>query len=180
MNYAQLEHAIRAACQVSKDTELYVFGSQAILGSYPDAPPALRASIEVDVQAKNLPETWNRIDGALGEFSDFNRMHGFYVHGLVIEEAAILPEGWKDRTVSVSDEVGTRGGVGLCLEVHDLAASKLAAYREQDREFVTVLLTERMVSPRLLLARMKTASFDEAKKREALRWLQAIVEDLEL
>ena len=53
MRYDQLEHAIRAACDVSGDTELLIFGSQAILGSYPDAPESLRASIEVDVQAKN-------------------------------------------------------------------------------------------------------------------------------
>jgi len=46
MRYDQLEHAIRAACSVSEDTELVVFGSQAILGSYPDAPESLRASIE--------------------------------------------------------------------------------------------------------------------------------------
>jgi hypothetical protein len=178
VNYAQLEHAIRAACEVSGDTEVYVFGSQAILGSYRDAPPALRASVEVDIQAKNFPETWNLIDGALGEFSEFNRMHGFYVHGLVIEEAALLPDGWRDRTVSVSHERGTRGCVGLCLEVHDLAASKLAAYREQDREFVTTLLVERMISPALLLARMKTTSFDEEKKRQAIRWLEAIADEL--
>jgi len=56
MRYDQLEHAIRAACDVSGDTELLIFGSQAILGSYPDAPEALRTSIEVDVQARNRPE----------------------------------------------------------------------------------------------------------------------------
>ncbi|MDZ4169590.1 MAG: hypothetical protein U1E26_08035 [Coriobacteriia bacterium] len=56
MNYAQLEHAIRAACDVSGDCELLIFGSQSILGSYPHAPEALRASIEVDIQPKNRPE----------------------------------------------------------------------------------------------------------------------------
>jgi hypothetical protein len=178
VNYAQLEHAIRAACEVSGDTEVYVFGSQAILGSYRDAPPALRASVEVDMQPKNLPENWELIDGTLGELSDFCNVYHFYVHGLVIEEAAVLPEGWRDRTVSVSDEVGTRGCVGLCLEAHDLAASKLAAYREQDREFVTTLLVERMISPALLLARMKTMRFDEDKKRHAIRWLEATAAEL--
>ena len=69
MRYDQLEHAIRAACDVSGDTELLIFGSQAILGSYPDAPESLRASIEVDVQAKNRPEMTDHIDGALGEES---------------------------------------------------------------------------------------------------------------
>lgn len=41
MNREQLEHAIRAACTVSEDEELIVFGSQAILGQYPDAPSEL-------------------------------------------------------------------------------------------------------------------------------------------
>ncbi|NLT36422.1 MAG: hypothetical protein GXX83_11065 [Gaiellales bacterium] len=52
MRYDQLEHAIRAACDVAGDTELLIFGSQSILASFPDAPHVLRASIEVDVQAK--------------------------------------------------------------------------------------------------------------------------------
>jgi len=55
MRRGQLEHAIRAACHVSGDTELLIFGSQAILGRHPDAPKTLRASIEVDMQAKNHP-----------------------------------------------------------------------------------------------------------------------------
>jgi len=33
MTRDQLEHAIRASCEVTGDTELYIFGSQAILGS---------------------------------------------------------------------------------------------------------------------------------------------------
>jgi hypothetical protein len=178
VNYAQLEHAIRAACDVSQDNEVYVFGSQAILGSYPDAPPGLRASMEVDIQAKHRPETWNQIDGALGELSEFNRMHGFYVHGLVIEEAAILPEGWEDRTVRICDGVGTRGGAGLCLEAHDLAASKLAAFREKDREFVTVLVSERMISPSLLADRIEMMPLETARKRELALWLEATAKDL--
>ena len=50
MTRDQLEHAIRAACDVASDTEVIVFGSQAILGNYPDAPESLRTSIEVDMQ----------------------------------------------------------------------------------------------------------------------------------
>ena len=67
MNRAQLEHAIRAACDVARDSELLIFGSQAILGSFPDAPEALRTSIEVDIQPKNFPENTDLIDGNLGE-----------------------------------------------------------------------------------------------------------------
>lgn len=49
MTREQLEHAIRAACDVAEDTEVFVFGSQAILGQFPDAPEALRQSAEADI-----------------------------------------------------------------------------------------------------------------------------------
>lgn len=130
MRRDQLEHAIRAACEVAGDTELLIFGSQAILGSHPDAPESLRASIEVDVQPRNIPENTDKIDGALGELSMFHQTHGFYVHGVSIE-AAVLPRGWEQRTVAVGDLQGTRGHIGHCLEAHDLAASKLGAGRER-------------------------------------------------
>jgi len=42
MTRDELEHAIRAACEVAGDAEVWVFGSQAILGQFPDASPALR------------------------------------------------------------------------------------------------------------------------------------------
>ena len=55
MTRDQLEHAIRAACEIANDTELIVFGSQAILGTYSDPPESLTTSVEVDVQPKNRP-----------------------------------------------------------------------------------------------------------------------------
>lgn len=99
MTRSELEHAIRAACDVSGDSELWVFGSQAILGSVPDAPAALRRSREVDVCPKNHPEKADLIDGALGELSRFDHAHGFYVHGLTLD-GITLPAGWAKRTVS--------------------------------------------------------------------------------
>jgi hypothetical protein len=38
---AQLEHAIRAACDVVADHEVYVFGSQSILGQFSQVPRTL-------------------------------------------------------------------------------------------------------------------------------------------
>ncbi len=55
MTRDELEHAIRAACDVAEDTEVYIFGSQAILGQHPDAPAALRQSAEADMTPKNRP-----------------------------------------------------------------------------------------------------------------------------
>ena len=177
MRYDQLEHAIRAACDISGDTELLIFGSQSILGSYPEAPESLRASIEVDVQSKNRPEMTEYIDGALGQDSPFHAAHGFYVHGISID-AATLPEGWTGRTIAVSDPVGTKGHTGLCLEAHDLAASKLVAYREKDRVFVATLLSEGMIDGQTLLDRVETLPVTDDVHDRLRRWIEITVADL--
>jgi len=177
MTRDQLEHAIRAACDVSNDTELWIFGSQALLGEFPDAPESLRASIEIDVQPKNRPETVDAIDGALGELSLFHQTHGFYVHGISIE-SAMLPDGWEQRTIPISDLMMTRGKTGLCIEVHDLAASKLAAYREKDKEFVRLLLIEKMIDVKVLAERIGSLKIEEQLRERLIRWVNVTAEEL--
>ncbi|CAB1061395.1 hypothetical protein D1BOALGB6SA_6168 [Olavius sp. associated proteobacterium Delta 1] len=178
MTRAQLEHAIRAACEVSEDSELWIFGSQAILGEFPNAPEELRASVEVDVQPKNRSDKINAIDGALGELSLFHQTHGFYVHGLSIGEAAMLSKGWELRATPVFDEISTNGKTGWCVEVHDIAASKLAAYREKDRDFVRILLIEKMINPETLIGRICTLRIDEPLRDRLVQWVQFTAEEL--
>ena len=51
MRRAQLEHAIRTACQIVQQPAVIVVGSQAILGTYDESqlPPAATMSVEVDI-----------------------------------------------------------------------------------------------------------------------------------
>jgi len=144
MNRYQLEHIIRAAAGNANTRDIVVIGSQAILGTYPDAPDALRQSMEADVFPLDAPELSIVIDGAMGELSLFHETFGYYAHG-VDTSTAILPSGWKDRLVKIENE-NTMGARGWCLEAHDLAVSKLAAGREKDLEFVRTLVRLRMVA----------------------------------
>lgn len=176
MTREELEHAIRAACDVAEDHEVWVFGSQAILGEYPDAPNGLRESAEADVAPKNFPERVDRVDGALGELSPFHRTHGFYVHGVPIESAA-LPPGWQKRAVPVSGR-GPEPATGWCLEAHDLAASKLAVFRPKDRQFVRVLLREKMISADLLRERVSRLPADGDLLERLEEWIQRTTRDL--
>lgn len=176
MTREQLEHAIRAACDVAQDEAVIVFGSQAILGEHPDAPPFLRQSIEVDVVPRTRPDRVEAIDGALGELSQFHATHGFYVHGLSIE-AAKLPKSWEKRLVLVQGEM-TGGKAGLCLEGHDLAASKLAAFREKDVDFVRVLLAEKLIKPRTLIARIRTLPLPEEERERRVMWVDLTFREL--
>ncbi len=178
MTRDQLEHAIRAACDVSSDTELWIFGSQALLGEFPDAPKSLRASIEVDIQPKNRPETVDTIDDALGELSMFHQTHGFYVHGISIE-AALLPDGWEQRTTPIRNPVKTNNNADLCIEVHDLAVSKLVAYRKKDKEFARLLLIEKMIDARVLTERISDLKIEEPLRQRLLLWVNMTAEELE-
>lgn len=176
MTRSQLEHAIRAACDVSGDTEVWVFGSQAILGEHPDAPATLRRSVEVDIAPKNHPERVIDIDGALGELSMFHETHEFYVHGVPVE-SAILPSGWRTRTYRLRN-ANTRDNTGYCLEGHDLAASKLAAFRDKDRDFVRVLLVEGLIDADVLLERIALMELVPELRDRMERWIQALRREL--
>jgi hypothetical protein len=174
----QLEHAIRAACEVAEDAELWVFGSQSILGQHPEAPAAVRLSMEVDVDPKNRPELADLIDGNLGEGSRFHETYGFYVHGISIE-SAILPRGWEGRTRAVSNE-NTRGFTGFCVEAHDLAASKLVAFRDRDREFVRLLLRDRLIDANRLVRVINLLPLTHERLDVLRQWVDGTTRELEL
>lgn len=180
MTRAELEHAIRAACDVAHDTEVYVFGSQAILGQYPDAPDALRQSAEADIAPVHAIHMVDVIDANLGELSSFHQAFGYYVHGVGLD-AAVLPKGWERRAIRVRNE-NTNEYTGWCVEAHDLAVSKLVAWREKDRDFVRVLLAEELVSGRKLLLRIgqlpKHKRAPEAHRSVMHEWVRGIVRDL--
>jgi hypothetical protein len=65
MNRIQLEHIIRAASQISGDSEIVVIGSQAIHAQKMKLPPIAFQSVEADVYPRNHPELADGIDAAI-------------------------------------------------------------------------------------------------------------------
>jgi len=168
MQRHQLEHIIRAATGITGATEFVIIGSQAVLGQFPRAPAELLASIEVDVFSPRSREESDLIDGSIGEGSPFHKTFGYYAHG-VAAETAVLPEGWRERLIPIRNE-NTGGATGLCLEVHDLAVSKLVAGREKDLAFVASLLRYRLAEATAIETRLEqTMLSDEARKLCAAR-----------
>jgi hypothetical protein len=94
----------------------------------------------------------DRIDANLGELSHFHEAFGFYVHGVPID-AAVLPVGWQGRAIEVRND-NTRNTTGRCVEAHDLAVSKLVAFRDKDRDFIRTLLVDKLIDPRELRGRL--------------------------
>lgn len=162
MKRSELEHILRAAAAITGADRFVVIGSQAILGQFPDAPAPLTTSVEADVFSLRSPEDAVLIDGSIGEESPFHRTFGYYAHG-VGEDTATLPAGWKDRLVPIHGP-NTGAATGLCLEVHDLAVSKLVAGRSNDIAFLEALLKHRMADRSTIRARLAATDLDTARR----------------
>ncbi len=122
--------------------------------------------MEADVYPLNAAERSILIDGAIGERSVFHLTFGYYAHG-VAEDTAILPRGWKERLVPISNE-NTRGCTGWCLEVNDLAVSKMAAGRSKDIEFVAALFGESIADREIVSQRLREVDWNSDEDRDAV------------
>lgn len=175
MTRDQLEHLLRAAARIVGERDVIVFGSQAILGSFDDRslPDEAIGSIEADVCFRDDPsdEKSDLVDGAIGELSPFHDSFGIYAQGVSIT-TAVLPPGWERRLVPL-ETPGSEPGRGLCLEPHDLMASKLAAGRPKDFEFVAALLREQLVDPAVVLGRVVELPIGDTEKDHLRAWISA-------
>ena len=146
MRREELEHLLRSATTMSIEADL--------------------AFLDDDDQA-----IADRVDGFIGEDSQFHRTHGYYGQGVAVS-VAVLPDGWSERLVIVEGS-NTQPGRGLCLEPHDLVIAKLIAYREKDFEFAIALIGARLVDVTLLLERLAQTSTAAPIQAERVRvWLQ--------
>ena len=171
MKRSDLEHLIRAAAAVSDTDELVVIGSQSILGAFPDAPEDLLQSREAALYPLARPDLAVLIEGSIGELSPFDERFGYYVQG-VGPETAILPRGWRSRLVRIRNG-NTSMKTGWCLDPVDLAASKLAAGRDKDRDFVRSMLAHRLIDPAVLRQRLREMPLDPPHRARIEDWVVA-------
>ena len=172
MQRHQLEHIIRAAAGITGAPEFVIVGSQSVLGQFPNAPAELLVSIEADVFSLRDPADSDLIDGSIGEGSPFHQTFGYYAHG-VGADTAVLPVGWQERLVSVRN-ANTGTGAGLCLEVHDLAVSKLVAGREKDLDFLRGLLRHRLAKPEIIRERLAVTPVNLERRQTCLARLHRL------
>lgn len=183
MRRDQLEHAIRAACQIIEHPAVIVVGSQAILGTYTEdeLPEDATMSIEIDILpiADTNEETAHLadlIEGVAGEWSPFEQQHGFSIDGVDLD-TAILPERWRERLVEVQNaNTAAPGGepqfTGWCLDKEDLCVAKLCAFREKDRNFVAALIDASLVDAEVIQHRLAVVPHEHAAATErATSWL---------
>jgi hypothetical protein len=168
-----LAHIIRAVSTQTRDLNVVIFGSQAILGSFDETelPQVLVVSREADVTFLDDPHNIksDSVEGAIGEESSFDRLHGYYASGVSISTAD-LPTGWQQRLVEFRGP-STAPGTGWCLEPHDLALAKLSAGREKDMPYVAALIDAGLVSVATLRERLTSMPISGVGKRRIATWL---------
>lgn len=171
MKRSELAHVLRAASTITDDPRILVIGSQSILGTYheDDLPDETVMSNEADIAFFDDPDDSkaNQVDGAIGEFSSFHEMYAYYGQGVSVT-TAVLPRDWQHRLVKF-EPTSAYPAEAVCLDKYDLAASKLAAYREKDRPFVAALIDAGLLSPRKLKRRLK--QLPESHRAHAIAWL---------
>lgn len=172
MKKAQLELALRVAGEVARDTDFIVFGSQSILGTVAKPPKDCLLSMELDLYLRRHPQAMSLIIARLGARSAFAKKEGFFVD-CVTPDLAAFPDGWTERLTPFRTR--RSGGVtGWCADLHDVAASKLAAGRAKDLDYVRALLAAKLVKPLVLENRIATLPLHPSRIDAAL----ALVERL--
>lgn len=156
MDRQQLAHLLRAASKIAGDPDIVVFGSQSILGSYDedDLPRPATASLEADIAFLDDQDRVkaDSVEGGIGEMSAFHGTHGIYAEGIHVDTVT-LPEGWRDRTVQWNLQSSHPANAHF-LDPHDLAISKLAAYRTKDLTFVNALTKAGLLNTQTLRERV--------------------------
>jgi hypothetical protein len=168
MYRSQLQHVIFEIGRRFDIQEFHIIGSAAILAALPDPPEgALTATRDVDVIPPNDDEGLaDRISFVLGEASDFDLEHGYYVQGVTSRTPTYAPNDWKARALPVRVEQY----IGWCMDPHDLVLSKLGAGREKDFDFARSTAKLGLVLRQELLARLgKVDCSDEHRRRIAER-----------
>lgn len=173
--YDQRGAIIRASGDITDQYEFVIVGSQSMLGSIPRPEHVFTVSMEADIYPLQAPELADKIDGAIGEGSQFHKTYGYYAQG-VGPETAVLPKDWTRRVHRVQNS-NTNDRVGYCLDVLDLFLAKAIAGREKDREFCIGLIEHGYVAPASLLELVPTMPIDDRTQRTLRatirRWAKA-------
>jgi hypothetical protein len=182
-----LERTVRALAYHFGTDEIFIVGSQSILLSWPDAPPMMRTSGEIDAYPgnANLWEISNQdkgsppataseeINALFGWGSQFHQTHGFYVDG-VDDRTARLPSDWRQKAIERPIDVNGRTVLAIAPCPEDIVVSKLARLEDKDREFVEAYHRARPLDLALVEQRLRMTALEPAILSRAVAYLQRL------
>jgi hypothetical protein len=131
-----------------------IVGSQSLYAVTSNVPDSVRRSVECDFLLLAAgPPVFRAVIEQIGFASSFQETHGYYADAVGLA-TVVLPAGWQERLVPLTDEA--RRTHAYCLEVHDTCVSKLMAGREKDFTFIKELLNRGLADMSTFLLRAET------------------------
>lgn len=162
MRKENLFDLIRRVTEISGISQPIIVGSQSLYSITDQVPQIVRGSLEADfLLAGDDSDARVVVNKELGVTSTFYDTHGYFADGLGLATVTLAP-GWQDRLQPLKDDGQV---VARCLEIHDLAVSKLIAGREKDLIFLCHLLDGRIISMETFMERaeaIKETAFEGA------------------
>ncbi|MET3528049.1 DUF6036 family nucleotidyltransferase [Phenylobacterium koreense] len=175
MKRQDLDHILRAAGDLTGHTEFVLVGSNAIFAWHDKVPSPMMLSREADLYAADVSdeeaeEIADRLED-IGQLSNFDDTHGYYVDG-VGPQTAVLPPEWRARSKKYRSNA-TNGVTAIVPHPQDIAASKLYAGREKDHDWVSAALQAGFVDAASLAEVIR--NWGELAEDRRQHMLQAIV-----
>jgi hypothetical protein len=183
-----LERTVRAIATEFKSDTVFIIGSQAILAGWPEAPPTMTGSPEIDAFPANAkiweveqqvkhpgehPEASEHINALFGVGSRFHETHGFYIDG-VDEGTATLPADWQTRAIALRIAVGHRVVTAIAPCPEDIVVSKLARLDEKDKKFIVAFHVVRPLDPDVIERRIRSSRMELAVADRAVAYIRAL------
>ena len=138
--------------KIIKELPLIV-GSQAIFAVTDFPPEIVRKSVECDyLLQKDLANLRPLLTEKLGIFSDYQQRTGFFADILGLA-TVVLPTDWEKRLIELKNNKSET--IAFCVEIHDVAVSKLMAGREKDFEFLQVSFQSDYLNVETFVERVK-------------------------
>ncbi len=178
MTKAEFEDLLKRAGKIARDRDFFLIGSQSLRGVSPVVPRDFPKTIEADLYPRRHPQAWSLLRAELGNQSKFYKQHGYYLD-CVDPGLATLPGGWTERLIPFRTP-RTGGVTAWCLDPNDLFASKLAAWREKDRQFLRAMLRRKFARPGIVRRRIGELPVSSSHRLELTQLLAELVAELRL
>lgn len=162
MTKTELEELLRRAGKIAKDSDFFLIGSQSLRGISPAIPRDFPKTIEADMYPCRHPQAWSLLREQLGNRSRFFKQRGYYLD-CTDPGLATLPDGWTERLIPFRTP-RTGGVTAWCLDPNDLFASKPAAWREKDQQFLRAMLRHKFARPEIVLSRVDDLPVSQAAR----------------
>ncbi len=166
MKREYLFRVFKEARRLTGHQDYVVIGSLSILGTQDEGglPAGMAVSIDIDTYTRADPGRIHDVKDALGEGSDFHRIHGYFLDP-VSPSLPSLPDGWQGRMACLEQD-----GLSLWfLDPDDAAISKYARSQPNDLRWIRAGILSGHVSLPRVQARIASTTFLDASEEATVR-----------